>query len=390
MDPAAIPSSPRVVLVAPAPPPYGGMALQARLLKELLCEDGCPAVVFASNFPLPGLLRPLGRIPGLRTALRTIMIFFRLWRQVRQSEVVHVFAASWWYFFLVVSPAVLVGRTCRKRVVLNYRGGEAERFFKMFGWAARPAFRLAAVVTAPSEFLASVIRQRFQIPVPTVSNVLDTRRFEFRERLQVRPRMLVTRHLEKMYDVESVLKAFRLVQERYPEASLWIAGTGGQAEYLRRLVCAWGLRNTRFLGHVRHEELPSIYDQCDILLNASRVDNFPAALLEASAAGLVVVSTRAGGIPFIYQNGKNAVLVDLGDWRGLALGVEQVLHSQSFAADLARAALDLVRQCDWQEVRNDLYGAYGFPLPKKKDTVRVPPEPAWTHAESFKNSGVNS
>jgi len=172
--------------------------------------------------------------------------------------------------------------------------------------------------------------------------------------------MVVTRHLERMYDIESILKTFQAVQNHYPEAFLWIAGTGSQEKYLRGIVANWKLRNIQFLGHVPQRDLPGIFTQCDILLNASRVDNFPGALLEASAAGLVVVSTGAGGIPFIYQDGINALLVEPGDWEGLARAVEKVLTEPALASKLTAAATAVVRKSDWKEVRKPLYEAYGF------------------------------
>jgi len=350
----------RVLIVAPAAPPYGGMALQARQLTNLLRGDGVPVDFFPSNFSLPNGLRFAGRIPGLRTAARVLLIWPKLWNSLRHVAVVHIFAASWWYFFLVVYPAVVLGRLRGKTVVLNYRGGEAQRFFRWFRWAASPAFRLAGVISAPSEFLGGMIRKHFRVPVIVVPNILDSATFAFRSRSRVQPRILVTRHLEPPYDVESVLRAFALVQESYPEASLWIAGSGSQEGYLRGLTAAWNLHNVRFLGNVPHAELPAIYDQCDIYLNASRVDNFPGALIEASAAGLVVVSTAAGGIPFIYDNGKTALLAEPGDWRELGAAVQKVLTSPALAVDLSTAALALVRACDWNEVRKALYQAYGF------------------------------
>ena len=279
----------RVLLVAPAPPPYGGMALQAQQLEKLLRRDGVDVDVFPSNFPLPSGVRFLERVPGVRTLLRAGLIWFRLWPRVRQVDVVHILAASWAYFFLAVYPPVLLGRACGKRVVVNYRGGEAREFFRRYGWLSAPVFNLASAVTAPSEFLATVIRQRFDVPVLIVPNVLDHSLFVYRQRTTMRPRMLVTRHLEKMYDVASVLRAFRAVQARHADASLWVAGSGGEEAHLRSLVSAWDLKNVRFLGEVAHKDLAAVYGECDIYVNASLVDNFPGALLEASAAGLVVV-----------------------------------------------------------------------------------------------------
>ena len=129
---------------------------------------------------------------------------------------------------------------------------------------------------------------------------------------------------------------------------------------MRGLVSAWELQNVRFLGHVAHQELRAVYDQRDILLNASRIDNFPGALIEASAAGLVVISTCAGGIPSIYRHEESALLVGLGDSQAMALAVEKVLESRSLGLELTKAALQVARACDWSEVSKPLYRAYGF------------------------------
>jgi glycosyltransferase involved in cell wall biosynthesis len=350
----------RVLVVAPAPPPYGGMALQARLLERMLRADGHSVAPLASNAPFPGRLRVLERIRGARPFLRSILTSARLWKEAPLADVIHVLAASWLYFLLVVAPAVMIGRMRGVRVVLNYRGGEAARFLRWFGWAAKPVLRGASEITVPSEFLSGVIRRHCDVPVRIVPNIVDLSRFRYRARTEFHPRLVVTRHLEKSYDVESALKAFREVLAKHPEASLWIGGSGTQEDRLRGLASEWKLRNVRFLGQVAAEDLPAIYDQCDILLNASLVDNFPGALLEASAAGLAVVTTAAGGIPFIYTHQENALLVSPGDWRGLAQAVERVLADPALGRELTMNGAALARRCDWREVRKPLYESYGF------------------------------
>ena len=354
------PGEQRVLLIGPQAPPYGGVALQAQSLRELMTQEGTAITFLAANLPFPGPLRFLEKLRGARPFLRSILFCGRLWKTLPRVDVVHILACSWLYFFLVVGPAVILSRMRGKRVVLNYRGGEAKRFFRWWGWIARPVFQLANVVTVPSNFLAEVIRNCFGVPVVIVPNILDLSLFKYRARTALRPKMLVTRHLEKLYDIESVLKAFRTVQSHYPEASLWIAGTGSQEQHLRSLVAEWNLRNVRFGGHVDHRGLAEIYDQCDILLNASRADNFPGALLEASAAGLAVVSTNPGGIPYIYENEKSALLVEPGDSVGLAVAVEKLLREPSLARDLTTRAATLAGECDWKKVRRQLYEAYGF------------------------------
>ena len=373
------PVSGRVLLVAPVPPPYGGMALQAALLQKLLRGDGVSADLLGHNRPFSGKLRFLGSVPILRTLARTGIFCLRFWRQVRNNDVVHVLAASRLHFFLVVCPAILMGRLRGKQVILNYRAGNADEFLKRYRWFAKPFFQMADITTTPSKFLAQVIQERIGVPVSIVPNIVNFSLFRYRERRQFLPKILVTRHLEEDYDVESVLRAFRQVQKNYPGASLWIAGTGSQEGRLRELVRRWNLTNVRFLGYVDHRSLPTLYDQCDILLNASRVDNFPASLLEASAAGLVVVSTTAGGIPFMYENGKNALLTDVGDWDGLATEVERVLRHQDLARRLASAGMELCQQYCWRNVRRILYAVYRFPLPgEPRETSSPDPRCVWT------------
>jgi glycosyltransferase involved in cell wall biosynthesis len=349
-----------VLLIAPAPPPYGGMALQAQLLENLLRRDGIPVSFVRSNVSFPAALRAVEGVPGLRTALRFGLLCVNLVREVRRAEVVHIFAASWVYFFAVVYPAVIVARLFGRRVVVNYRGGEADRFFRFYGWLARPVFTIADIVTTPSRFLAEVLAKHFGISAAIVPNILDTRVFRRRQRTTFRPRIVTARHLEKIYDIESVLKAFRVVQESYPDATLTLAGTGSQEAHLRTLVSMWNLKYVQFAGCVNHDDLPALYDDCDIFLNASRVDNFPGALLEASAAGLAMAPTAAGGIPWIYEDGKTAFLAAPGDWRGLAQAVLKVLECPDAARLTTEAAAELVKAFEWSKVRQLLFQAYGF------------------------------
>src|SRR5690242_8085452 len=97
-----------VLLIAPQAPPSGGMALQARALERLLRTEGNSVDYFPSNIPFPAGLRFVDRIRGLRPFARSVMIWIKLWKKVQHAEVVHVLAASWLYFFLVVGPAVIL------------------------------------------------------------------------------------------------------------------------------------------------------------------------------------------------------------------------------------------------------------------------------------------
>jgi glycosyltransferase involved in cell wall biosynthesis len=354
------------------------MALQAMLLQRLLREDDVAADLLGHTQPFLNRLRFLERVPGVRTLIRAVVFYVRFWGRSRDVDVVHILAASWINFLLVVAPAALMGRMRAKRVILNYRAGDADHFLRYCSWLVNPIFRMASCVATPSGFLAEVIRKRTGVPVTIVPNLINFSIFRYRERLEFQPKFLVTRHLEELYDIETVIRAYRQILREYPTASLWIAGTGSQEARLRDLVSGWGLDQVRFLGYVDHKRLPDIYDRCDILLNASRIDNFPGSLLEASASGLAVVSTDAGGIPFIYQHGKDALLVDIGDWEALASRAIAAIRNPALSRRLVSAGLELCQSCEWRNVRRGLYGIYGFQFEQEnRDAGPASPGLVW-------------
>jgi glycosyltransferase involved in cell wall biosynthesis len=348
-----------LLIIAPQVPPYGGVGLQAQLLVERVSQEGVGVQFLASNLPFPTGFGLFEDLRGLRPFLRSAFFCLQLWQMLEGIAVVHILACSWLYFFVVVCPAVIVSRLRGKRVVLNYHGGQADDFLRFWAFCLRPVFRMADVVTAPSGFLVEVITRRVGVPVRVVPNIVDLATFRYKRRASVQPRMVVSRHLEKLYDIPTVIRAFGEVQRQYPDASLSIAGSGSEEKHLRDIVSNWELRNVEFLGYVPHSRLSEVYDRCDILLNASRADNFPGSLLEAAAAGLVIVSTATGGIPYMFDNGKTALLVQVSDWQSMAAGICCLLEDAEFASSLTERARAHSEQYAWRIVWQTLRSCYG-------------------------------
>jgi glycosyltransferase involved in cell wall biosynthesis len=129
-----------------------------------------------------------------------------------------------------------------------------------------------------------------------------------------------------MYNVACTLRAFARVQESEPEARLTVVGDGSERSALEALARALGVRNVEFAGKVPPERMREFYDAADVYLNSPNIDNMPNSVIEAFAAGIPVVTTNAGGIPFVVTDGETGFMVECNDHEGLA-----------------RRALDLVR-----------------------------------------------
>ncbi|MCU0949629.1 MAG: glycosyltransferase family 4 protein [Burkholderiaceae bacterium] len=347
-----------IVLVGPLPPPAGGMANQTEQLARLLGADGHAVRVVRTNAPYR--LSWAGRVPVLRALVRLLPYLLSLWRELRGADVVHVMANSGWSWHLFAAPAVWLAWLRGVRSVVNYRGGEAAPFLARSARIVAFTLRRTAALIVPSGFLQEVFAAH-GIHADVVPNVVDLARFAPTAQRgdSGAPHLVVTRHLEAIYDVATALRAFAQVRQRWPDAQLTVAGRGPERAALERLAGDLGVAAAvRFVGNVTLDEIRALYARADLMLNASRVDNMPNALLEALASGLPVVSTRAGGIPYIVEDGQTALLVDVGNADALAAAAARVLAEPALAQRLRTQGLAAVRRYTWDSVRERLFSVY--------------------------------
>jgi glycosyltransferase involved in cell wall biosynthesis len=207
------------------------------------------------------------------------------------------------------------------------------------------------VLVFPSGFLRDVFR-RFALEGEVVYNVVDTARFRFRPREPLRPVLLSCRLLERLYAVENTLRAFARVRERHPDARLLVVGGGDQAERLQTIAREEGIEGVEFVGPVPHGEIPAWMDRADLFVNSSREDNMPHSVIEAFASGLPVVTTAAGGIPYIVEHERNGLLVEIDDPAAMADAVLSLLADPERARGLvAQGRADCRERYSWEAAR---------------------------------------
>ncbi|HLQ69554.1 MAG TPA: glycosyltransferase family 4 protein [Gemmatimonadales bacterium] len=299
---------------------------------------------------LSGVLRGLTEWKFIRSVIRPLLYCGGLIRAAARADVIHVFAAAHTAFLFGALPAVVIARLRRRPVVLNYHDGRAEAHFRWWGPLLRWAARRAAVLVFPSTYLQEVFR-RHGIDGVVVTNVVDTSAFSYRRPERVRPRLVSARLLEPLYGIDNTLRAFALLKSEAPDAVLDIYGGGTAARALRRAVGDLGLSDVQFHGEVPHRAMPAVLAQGGILVNSSRVDNMPHVIIEAFAAGVPVVTTAAGGIPRIVEDGRTGLLVPVDRPAALAAAVLRVLREPGLAGRLAAEARRECARYRWSQAK---------------------------------------
>lgn len=346
-----------IAIVAPSMGILGGQAVQAaRLVRSWRDDPDVHAWLVPINPHPPRGLGWTTRIKYIRTIATQILYWPSLLGELRQADVVHVFSASYFSFLLAPLPAVLVARLLGKPVIMNYRSGEAPDHLRRSP-IARATLRSVEQNAVPSRFLHDVFAG-FGIRSEIIPNIVDVERFRFRRRERLRPRILSTRNFEPLYNLPCTLGAFRIVQDRYPDATLTLVGAGSQDAAIRRLVDELRLQHVTFAGRVAPEEIWRYYAEADVYLQTPNIDNMPTSVLEAYASGCPVVATRAGGVPAILTDGVHGLLAPCGDHESAGTAILRLLEDPALARTLADAAFESCATYQWSSVRGQWLALY--------------------------------
>jgi glycosyltransferase involved in cell wall biosynthesis len=362
----------RIGLVGPLPPPSGGMANQTLQLATLLRAEGAVVEVIQVNRPYQPAW--IGNIRGIRALFRLPPYLVQLWRTASRVELFHIMANSGWSWHLFSAPAIWIARLRGKPVVVNYRGGEADNFLGKALFWIKPSLDRTDAIIVPSGFLEAVF-DRYGFTTEVVPNIINLTRFSAGENSASSSEepvqcVLVARNLEPIYDNATALRAFGIVKNSYPALQLIIAGTGPERQALEKTVAELGLADAvTFTGRVDNENMPALYRKAQVMLNPSLVDNMPNSVLEALASGVPVVSTNVGGVPYVVEHDKTALLVPPQDPQAMATAIIALLKDPARANRFREAGIQSVQQYTWPKVRSRLLEVYERILKKESNSM---------------------
>ncbi len=347
----------RVAVVAPSLRYVGGQAVQADLLLRNWKHDPDVEARFVAVDPrFPYGLGWAERVPLLRTIIREPLYALSLWDKLKDVDVVHIFSASYSSFLLAPLPAWLMARLRGKKTLINYHSGECRDHLRR-SRTARRVLKQTDRLVVPSGYLVDVLGE-FGLAAQAIPNIVDVSQFPFRVRRPLRPHLVCTRGFHPYYCVDVVVRAFAEVQKTFPAARLDLVGGGPVEADIRNLVREMNLSGVHFKGVAAHSEIARFYDEADIFINASRLDNMPVSVLEAFAAGMPVVSTEPEGMRYVVKHGRTGLLSVPGDATALAQNVIRVLQDSELADRLVSNAREELERYSWPVVREQWVEIY--------------------------------
>lgn len=206
-------------------------------------------------------------------------------------------------------------------------------------WAARAAER----VIVPSEAAATACIERSGIArerIVVVPNAVDAGRFSGLGATGGK-RVVFLGRLDPVKRIGDLIAAATLLGAEY---EVRIYGEGEERDRLTRLASAARAKgaNVELCGGVPWAR--EALEGANVLVLPSEAEGFGLVLIEAMAAGVAVVASRAPGITDVVRDGETGLLFDVGDVGGLATAVRRVCSDADLRARLTRTATAHVRE----------------------------------------------
>jgi glycosyltransferase involved in cell wall biosynthesis len=242
-------------------------------------------------------------------------------------------------------------RMLGKPYVLGLFGGNLPAFVRINAGRVRALLNSAKSVITPSPLLIAKLQPHTTVNILLLPYGVDSRRFKFRLRKQVKPTLLTMRGFHSIYCPWLAVDAIALLKGEFPDMTLVMTGadkSDGSLERTRKIIAEKALeQKVAITGYISDADLEMNISNSDILLNTPAIDNIPVSTIQAMAAGLCVISTNVGGIPYLIEDGVDGLLVPPNNPLALAGAIRRLNTEPGLAENISFNARRKAEQYDW-------------------------------------------
>jgi|LakMenE18May11ns_1017448.scaffolds.fasta_scaffold9955514_2 N-acetyl-alpha-D-glucosaminyl L-malate synthase BshA len=209
-------------------------------------------------------------------------------------------------------------------------------------------------ITAVSNNLRKETYSTFTIEkeIEVIYNFVDVARFDKKPidafRKVIAPQgeriLMHASNFRKIKRVQDVIRVFHNVNKEKP-SKLLLVGDGPERPMAEELARELGIcDDVRFVG--KQQDMEEIFAVTDLFLLPSEYESFGLAALEAMAAGAAVVSTNAGGLPEVIEQGVCGYMADIGDVQAMSNYALDILKDDDRLAMFKDAAKTQAKKFD--------------------------------------------
>lgn len=282
--------------------------------------------------------------------LKRLFLPFKLAIKSKGFQFFHIHGCSGLGFYPIVI-GVLVGLVTHKKIIVTYHGGDLGNFITSYPRFIKFFLKKADITTVPSLYLLDILEKN-EIEGTYLPNIIREDNVNFKARHNFKPIFVVTRSLEKVYNIPLVIDAFKKIKDTYGNAKLFLVGDGSLRNELETYVNTLGVRGIHFVGRIENTKIGEMINKADIYINPTTADNMPLSLFEAFACGIPVISTNVGGIPNFINDNKSGFLINSNDVNALVEKIEFILAHPEEMNPIIKEAYTTFKKYTWNNLES--------------------------------------
>ena len=260
--------------------------------------------------------------------------------------------SSFWY-------AIATSQLCRLlglKYIPFLHGGNLPQRLESHPVLCGMVFNHSYVNIAPSSYLLEAFRNQGYTNMAYVPNTIDIDCYLNKERKFASPKLLWVRSFATIYNPTMAVRVLQQLQKYHPEATLCMVGSDKDGSLVKTQQLARDLGvSVVFAGKLTKQEWATLAQEYDIFINTTHFDNMPVSVIEAMALGLAVVSTNVGGIPFLLEDQKEAILVADNEVSEMVFAIQQLIDDPNLFQELTTNASQKAITFDWEIVKEQWF-----------------------------------
>lgn len=233
---------------------------------------------------------------------------------------------------------LVISRLLNVKVLVFWRGWDvsAERLIdKYFAGLFRNVFNLADGFCVLSERgRKRLSKWGINKPIYLETTAVEDELLSIGSRTDYsRMNILFLSRIERSKGVYEAVDAFGILNEKYDNLHLFIAGDGSELNRLTDYIRTKGIKNVDILGYVRGAEKFRLFARSHVYVFPSyHGEGMPNSVLEAMAAGLPVVTRPVGGIRDFFRDGVMGFVTESKDPVEFAKLIEKLVTNRELIA----------------------------------------------------------
>ncbi len=291
--------------------------------------------------------------------IRIIRLFDMIWailknRKTLDYVIFDTYSGKAFYYVLICS---ILCQKLNKKYITILHGGNLPKQIQKNGLIAKKIFQNSLFNITPSTYLLKRLKI-FDFKLQYIPNYIDYENYNFKKRVKIKPRLLWVRSFHKVYNPLMAIYVLKELTKCYANAELCMVGPDkdGTINKCKNIAKQLGiLDKVTFTGLLSKNDWTSLSESYDIFINTTNYDNQPVSVIEAMALGLPIISTNAGGLKYLHEEGKDVLFVRKNGVKEMAIEIKSLINGNYDDYNLSENSRIKAKLFSWNVIKASWY-----------------------------------